>query len=130
MLSTIKDALKDKEVVLASQSLRRKELLHRNCGIENFVCCPSGFAEDIDKQSCPDAETYVQRTATCKLHDVLARRCELNLNPYIVISADTIVVIDDHILEKPSSMDEAMSMIRRLSGRAHRGISSKLEHPE
>lgn len=121
MLSTIKELLKGKEIILASQSPRRRELLIFNCGIEHFATIPSNFAEDIDKSACPDPELYVQKTATAKLQDILDRKIELNVNPDIVISADTIVEVDGRILEKPANEAEAIQMLSSLSGRGHRG---------
>ena len=121
MLSPIKELLRSKKIILASQSPRRYELLKFNCGIEHFATIPSNFAEDIDKTTCPDPELYVQRTATAKLQDILDRKVDLNLNPDIVISADTIVEVDGRILEKPTNEAEAIQMLSSLSGRGHRG---------
>jgi septum formation protein len=44
-------------------------------------------------------------------------------DPAVVIAADTIVVVDNDVLNKPADMDEARSMIRRLAGRTHEVIT-------
>ncbi len=41
----------------------------------------------------------------------------------IVLGADTIVVVDDRVLEKPSNADDAIAMLRLLSGREHTVIT-------
>jgi septum formation protein len=50
-----------------------------------------------------------------KCNDAAAREA----GPAIVIAADTIVVVDEDVLGKPKSLDEARVMLRRLSGRTH-----------
>jgi septum formation protein len=76
---------------------------------------PSTFAEDIDKANLtPDQ--YVTRTAVEKGKQVLQ---SLNDPKALIICADTIVVIGNDILEKPAGPAEAMSMLKRLSGRCH-----------
>jgi len=42
----------------------------------------------------------------------------------IVLGADTIVVIDDQVLEKPADADDARAMLRLLSGREHTVITA------
>ena len=44
----------------------------------------------------------------------------------IVLGADTIVVIDERILEKPLNADDASAMLRRLSGREHTVITASV----
>src|SRR5438046_2946522 len=42
----------------------------------------------------------------------------------IVLAADTLVAIDDHVLGKPKDKNEAVAMLQRLSGRAHEVCTS------
>src|SRR5262249_61277588 len=42
----------------------------------------------------------------------------------VVLAADTLVAIDDHVLGKPSDRSEAVAMLERLSGRAHEVCTS------
>ena len=98
------------EVILASQSPRRRELLTL-VGIAHTV-----RPADIDESVLP-AEAPVphcERLARAKAH-VLADRHPAA----VVIAADTIVVLDGDILGKPRGAAEAVGMLTRLAGRTH-----------
>lgn len=97
-------------VVLASASPRRQELL-RTIGLD-FTVVPSGFDESTVTPWPP--EEHVLESATGKATDVAIR-----ITDGIVIGADTIVVVDQSILGKPKSPDDARRMLRLLSGRSH-----------
>jgi septum formation protein len=99
-----------KPLILASQSPRRKNLL-KQIGMK-FRVVPSRIAEVILPHQSPGENA--QRIALEKALDVAAR-----LRKGIVIGADTIVVLDHHILGKPKSKDDAKRMLRLLSGREH-----------
>lgn len=58
--------------------------------------------------------TYVARNAALKAAAVAADHPSA-----VIVSADTVVVQDDDILEKPKSPDDARRMLRELSGRTH-----------
>jgi septum formation protein len=104
-------ALPDKPIILASASPRRAEIL-KMIGLD-FAVRPS----DIDENNAamlPPAE-YALDLAKRK-----ARTVAVELTAGLVIGADTIVVLGNEILGKPSSKDEACEMLRRLAGRTHR----------
>jgi|SRR5271167_674620 len=101
-------------LILASASPRRFELL-RNAGIEFAV-----EAADVPEQPLPNEQPlqYAQRLARDKARVVFAR------NPdSVVLGADTIVVADEHLLEKPRDAEDAARMLRLLSGRSHQVIT-------
>ena len=98
-------------IVLASQSPRRAELL-RNARIE-FRVQPAHIPEE--KQPHESPADYVQRLAREKASAVYAQLGSGD----VVLGADTTVVIDDGVLEKPTNADDAIRMIRKLSGRTH-----------
>jgi septum formation protein len=100
-----------KNLVLASQSPRRRELL-AILGHE-FSVVPSSIDEMPAAGEAP--EEYVVRVAREKGAEVASR-----VAGSIVLSADTVVTIDGEILGKPSDKDEAFRMLRKLSGREHR----------
>jgi septum formation protein len=98
------------EVILASQSPRRRELLTL-VGIEHIVS-----PADIDESVMPDEAPvpHCERLARAKAHVLAERHPDA-----VVIAADTIVVLDGDILGKPSDAAEARAIIARLSGRTH-----------
>ena len=99
-----------REIILASASPRRKELLEK-LDLE-FSVCPA----DIDESLLPDEDAgmYPLRTAVQKAMAV-AKTAE----DALVIAADTVVAVDDDILGKPRDEAEAKAMLQRLSGREH-----------
>jgi septum formation protein len=101
-------------LVLASASPRRSELL-RNAGI-SFVVEPA----HVPEQPLPNERplVYAQRLACDKARAVFARHPDA-----VVLGADTIVVADEHLLEKPRDAEDAARMLRLLSGRAHQVVT-------
>jgi septum formation protein len=102
------------EIVLASRSPRRRELLCRF--VEAFRIVPP----EVDESSIaePDPERFALESAVLKAEAVAASFPEA-----IVIGADTIVTIDGRNLGKPAGRDEARAMLELLSGRTHRVIT-------
>jgi len=99
-------------LILASTSPRRQELL-RNAGIPFEVRAPR--IHEVWKQG-ESAETYVVRLAKEKAEDAAH---QLAGNQIVVLGADTTVVVDEVILEKPRNPADAARMLRLLSGRSH-----------
>lgn len=97
-------------LVLASASPRRQELL-RNAGIE-FVVQPADVPEVPHPGENPGA--YAERLAREKAQTVFQERPK-----NVVLGADTVVIVDDTILEKPADADDARRMLRVISGRNH-----------
>jgi septum formation protein len=97
-------------VILASQSPRRRDLLNL-IGISHTV-----RPADIDETPLPNESPIecVERLARAK-----ARRIAANEPEALVIAADTIVVIDNAILNKPVDTSDARRMLRMLQGRRH-----------
>jgi septum formation protein len=99
------------KIILASSSPRRKELL-RALGLEFEVMHPSSD-ETLSGNETPEA--FALRVSREK---ALSVSRDLG-NGFVVIGADTIVVVDGEILGKPGDPDEASSMLRKLSGKEH-----------
>ena len=97
------------QLILASQSPRRKELLGL-FGLP-FIVRVADIDETMDPAKSPYDE--VARVSRCKAMAV--ERCDTD----VVIAADTIVVCQDRVLGKPHSPEEATAMLRLLSGRDH-----------
>jgi septum formation protein len=97
-------------LILASQSPRRKILL-KQIGLK-FRVIPSHVSEVLSPNESPGDNA--KRIAIDKASEVAA-----SLQKGIVIGADTIVVLDHHVLGKPTSKDDAKRMLKLLSGREH-----------
>lgn len=103
------------KLILGSKSPRRRELLSQ-----------LGFQFSIRTKETDESyplslatEQVAEYVAQKKADDLLA---DLADDEY-VLCADTIVVIDDEILGKPSDRNEAIRMLSLLSGRNHRVIT-------
>ena len=108
--------LKGYNLVLASQSPRRRELL-KGLDLEFTTCSVDADESFPTELKGADAVQYI-----CKAK-ADAYRPQLNDNT-IAITADTVVILDDKIIGKPKSHEEAFSMIRSLSGRVHEVITA------
>jgi septum formation protein len=97
-------------LILASKSLRRYELL-KQLGL-GFEVIPSRVVEDFIQGESP--QEHVLRLAEAKALEVGTRYPD-----HWVIAADTIVYINGSILGKPKDREEALEMLRRLSGQEH-----------
>jgi nucleoside triphosphate pyrophosphatase len=100
-------------LVLASKSPRRQQIL-RGAGIP-FVVRAAGVPEERRLGESP--ADYVRRLAEEKAFAVPLLPGE------VVLGADTVVVIDDLVLEKPRDSSDAMRMLALLSGREHAVIT-------
>jgi septum formation protein len=100
-------------LILASASPRRAELL-RAAGIAFDV-----VAADVDESvhAGEPAEAYARRVAEAKARAVCRRAGG------VVLAADTVVVVDAHILGKPADEHDARRMLRLLAGRAHQVLT-------
>ncbi|MHB1329648.1 MAG: Maf family protein [Gemmatimonadales bacterium] len=103
--------MSDRPIVLASRSPRRVQLLEM-LGIPVIV-----QAADVQEIPLPREHPgdYSARLARDKARAVPGQ---------YVLGADTIVVIDDTILEKPADAEDAVRMLERLQGRRHEVITS------
>tara|TARA_Y100001970_G_scaffold146511_1_gene179903 strand:+ start:531 stop:1094 length:564 start_codon:yes stop_codon:yes gene_type:complete len=97
-------------LILASKSKRRQTLL-KKLKI-NFEAIDSNLNESKIKQIEPSL--YCQKLAIMKAEIIFKENLEST-----VIGADTIVCIDEKILEKPIDYDDAFRMLKLLSGNTH-----------
>lgn len=110
------DELKNYKIYLASKSPRRRELL-ADMGIDYELL--SAEVEESYDPSMPPAEV-VQYLSRLKLSAVDFSQYPANT---IFIACDTIVVADGQILGKPKDDEEALQMLRQLSGHTHKVLS-------
>ena len=113
------------EVILASNSPRRRELLNA-AGVKFTVRTP---VTPVDESLEPDlaadpeeaAKKLAERKAGAVIQEVLA---ENYTGMLIVIGADTMVVLDGKIFGKPRSASDGKHMLRQLSGRTHEVVTA------
>lgn len=101
-------------LILASASPRRSELLRKARIV--FRVEPAHVPEE--RSAGEDPVQYTRRLARDKAMTVAARYP----NDF-VLGADTTVVCDEHVLEKPADEQDALRMLRLLSGRQHEVIT-------
>ncbi len=97
-------------LILASASPRRQQLL-RYLGIEFSIKVPS-----IDERRIPHE---LPQDLVLRLSKTKAQAVFEDDHKSVVIAADTVVAIDNIILGKPHSDEDAVSMLKSLSGRTH-----------
>jgi len=104
------------QIILASASPRRRELLNQ------IHIAYRVYPLDIDETPLPDEAplAYVQRLAAEKSAAAVAQLGD----SLPVLAADTAVVLDDVIMGKPKDRDDALAMLRQLSGKMHRVYSA------
>jgi septum formation protein len=102
--------------VLASGSPRRKELLAQLK--VPFEVLPSNIPEN--RRSGESPEQFVSRLSISKAKAVARKLSVRNGAAYLVLAADTIVVLGGKVFGKPRNVKHASWMLRRLSGRQHR----------
>ncbi|KAF7726895.1 hypothetical protein EC973_008190 [Apophysomyces ossiformis] len=111
--------LSKKKVILASASPRRREIL-TDMGLV-FEVVTTLKPDENNPLAYESPAEYVKDTARMKAKEVL-ERCQADRSlpdADIVIGADTVVVIDGHVLEKPRDDNHAEAMLQKLSGRTH-----------
>lgn len=106
------DNLKKYKVILASNSPRRKELL-------------AGLGVEYEVRTLPDVdESYPE---TLQGADIPLHIAKVKADAYrnlmqpgeLMITADTIVWLDGEVLGKPKDREDALQMLRAMSGRTH-----------
>ncbi|MEO8148421.1 MAG: Maf family protein [Bacteroidia bacterium] len=112
----LQEKLKNKKLILASQSPRRKQLL-AEMGLQFEVMVKSvdeSFSEDLKKEQV--ALHIARQKAEAFDHEID--------NNTIVITADTIVCLGDKILNKPTDRADAVRILQLLSGNKHTVITA------
>ena len=109
------------KIILASKSGVRKEILEKN----NFDCMviPPGVDEDQVKDSllAAGADPTLISKNLAELKSIKVS----NKNPdQLVLGADSVVSLNDEIINKPNSREEALAILKKLNGSKHYLISS------
>jgi len=110
----------EKTLYLASTSPRRIELLNQ------LRLAFQTLSVNINETARPDerADAFVRRMAIEKARTGLAQLDNPNPKTTWVLGGDTLVKVDELILGKPKSKEDAFEMWRRLSGKRHQVLSA------
>lgn len=106
------EKLKNKTLILASKSPRRHELL-RGAGLD-FTPAIGYDVEEVYPAGMPAEEVPVYLAGLKS--EAYPKQLK---NNEIIITADTVVILDGEILGKPADRADAVGMLERLSGRQH-----------
>ncbi len=111
----ILDNLKNYHIILGSQSPRRKELLG---GLDiEFEVMPIDADEQLPKDVLPaDAAGYLAKLKAAAYSPLMEDNT-------LLITADTIVLLNDQVLGKPIDRADAINILQRLSGNTHQVIT-------
>lgn len=109
--------LKKYNIILASNSPRRKELL-AGLGIDYKV----RVADDVD-ESFPKDELSPDEVPLYLASKKAQANCAIMEDNDLIITADTVVISDKEVLGKPSDKGEATKMLLKLSGRTHHVVT-------
>ena len=105
-------------IILASSSPRRRNLL-ASIGLLFEVVIPNIDEKKVCSFALPC--NYCQFLSLAKAYNVYQNILHSNrTKPQIIISADTIVVLENKILNKPKDSNEAISFLKRLSNNEHK----------
>ncbi len=108
-------------IILASKSEVRKKIL-----LENGISCkvePSKVDEDVIKESLLK-EGATPEIISKNLAELKANKIS-NKNPNeLVLGADSVIDLDGEIVSKPKSREEALNILKKMSGKSHFLISS------
>jgi septum formation protein len=103
------------QFILASQSPRRRDLLNKEGFV--FEIHTVNISEFLDKNlSLDDALLAIARSKA----QALVESGKLSESQeYLLLSADTVVILDGRVIGKPKNREEAKEHLRRLSGQTH-----------
>lgn len=110
------DNLKKYNIVLASNSPRRKELLQRmglNFKVRTLFGIDESYPESLRGE---DIVRYISRSKANAYRSSMAA-------DELLITADTIVYVDGEVFGKPKSAENAKEMLHKLSGKTHQVIT-------
>ena len=110
------------QIILASQSPRRKQLLEwAEIPFEMIVVSTAEtFPEGLEVEEIP---IYIARQKALAVKNKLFASQESIIESRTILAADTVVVLGDRIIGKPLNREDAIAILTSLSGKTHRVIT-------
>ena len=109
------------EIILASKSKVRKEILDKNNIMTQIE--PSNVDEDIIKESLLKQKNTPEMISK-NLAELKANKVSQKRNDFLVLGADSVIDLEGELISKPENREEAMKILKRLNGKKHNLISS------
>ena len=109
------------KLILASKSKVRKEILDKH----NLPCevKPSNVDEDVVKESLIK-ELASPEIISKNLAELKANKVSLIQKNQLVLGADSVIDLDNELISKPESREDALIILKKLNGKKHQLISS------
>lgn len=108
--------LSNREIILGSASPRRQELL-KNAGFRFEIISPD--VEEVWEEGTP-LEKVPEYLAKLKAKHIVNN---FDIGNKILVTADTIVLLNNEIIGKPTDRQEAIQILKKLSGQTHHVIT-------
>lgn len=102
------------QIILASGSPRRKEIFAKLVGVEFDIISPSFDETSLSPDNFNSVLSYVQELADRKAHSALPTTT-ITTDSWLVVSADTIVVCQGRVFNKPTDKEAAKEMLSKLA---------------
>jgi len=108
-------------IILASKSRVRKKILDKN-GINSEV-----IPSEIDEEQIKEAllkENATPEIISKNLAELKANKVSKKKNNKLVLGADSVIDLNGELISKPTSREEALTILKKLNGQKHHLISS------
>ena len=108
------------KIILASKSKVRKSILDKNNIISNVI--PSSVDEDVVKESLIK-EKASPEIISKNLAELKANKVSLKELDQYVLGADSVISLNEELINKPNSREEAFTILKKLNNSKHYLIS-------
>ena len=109
------------EIILASKSKVRKEILDRNSIISQVK--PSNIDEDAIKKSLLKIKA-TPKIVSKNLAELKANKVSQTNANILVLGADSVIDLNGELISKPENREEALEILKKLNGKKHKLVSS------
>ena len=109
------------EIILASKSKVRKEILDKNNILTQVH--PSNVDEEVIKKSML-REKASPEIISKNLAELKANKVSHKYFDVLVLGADSVIDLDGELISKPENREEALSILKKLNGKKHQLVSS------
>ncbi|MGH8727239.1 MAG: Maf family protein [Burkholderiales bacterium] len=118
----------EQRIYLASRSPRRRELL-KQIGVAFELLLVRGDparGADVNEAMLPDEppRDYVKRMASLKAETGWVQVARRRMREYPVLAGDTVIALDNAVVGKPGSRENAVEILQKLSGKTHEVLSA------